>query len=96
MVFGFRASGLDVAGAAAEAIADLHLAGDGPPISGDDAAKARAKLIGPAGIVIDIEPSHVVAPLIDLSFEGRIVYKGAKPTGAMTVRMRISTRPWRR
>ena len=88
LMFGFRASGLDVAGAAAEAIADLHLAGDGPPISGDDAAKARAKLIGPAGIVIDIEPSHVVAPLIDISFEGRIVYKGAKPTGAMTVRMK--------
>ena len=88
VTFGFRASGLDVAGAATEAIADLHLAGDGPPISGDDAAKARAKLISSAGIVIDIEPSHVVAPLIDLSFEGRIVYKGAKPTGAMTVRMK--------
>jgi hypothetical protein len=92
---GFRANGFDVAAAGAEAIADLHLAGDGPVISSDDGAKIRAKLIGPNsiavdpnGIVIDIEPSHIVAPLFDVSFEGRIVYKGAKPTGKLTVRMR--------
>ena len=85
---GFRASGFDVASASAEMIADLHLAGDGPAIAPDDAAKIRAKLIGPDGIVIDIEPSHIVAPLLDISFEGHIVYKGAKPTGKLTVHMR--------
>ncbi len=92
---GFRASGFDVAAAGAEAIADLHLAGDGPPISPEDGAKIRAKLIGPnsivvdpAGIVVEIEPSHIVAPLLDISFEGRIVYKGAKPTGTLTVHMK--------
>ena len=85
---GFRASGFDVAAASAEAIADLHLAGDGPAITPEDAAKARAKLIGPDGIVIDIEPSHIAAPLLDISFDGRIVYKGAKPTGKLTVHMR--------
>jgi hypothetical protein len=85
---GFRASGFDVAAAGAEAIADLHLAGDGPAISPDDAAKIRAKLIGPDGVVIDIEPSHLLAPLLDISFEGHIVYKGAKPTGKLTVHMR--------
>ena len=69
-------------------IADLHLAGDGPAIAPDDEAKIRAKLIGPDGIVIDIEPSHIVAPLLDISFEGHIVYKGAKPTGKLTVHMR--------
>jgi hypothetical protein len=92
---GFRASGFDVAAAGAEAIADLRLAGDGPVISPDDGAKIRAKLIGPngivvdpAGIVVDIEPSHIVAPLFDISFDGQIVYKGAKPTGKLTVHMR--------
>ena len=85
---GFRASGFDVAAASAETIADLHLAGDGPAIAPDDEAKIRAKLIGPDGVIIDIEPSHIVAPLLDVSFEGHIVYKGAKPTGKLTVHMR--------
>jgi len=85
---GFHASGFDVASASAEMIAVLHLAGDEPAISPDDAAKIRAKLIGPDGVVVDIEPSHIVAPLFDVSFEGRIVYKGAKPTGKLTVHMR--------
>ncbi len=85
---GFRASGFDVASASAEMVADLHLAGDGAAISPDDAAKIRAKLVGPDGIVIDIEPSHLLAPLLDISFEGHIVYKGAKATGKLTVHMR--------
>jgi hypothetical protein len=85
---GFRASGFDVASASAEMVADLHLAGDGPAIAPDDAAKIRAKLIGPDGVVVDIEPSHIVAPLLDVSFEGHIVYKGGKPTGEVTVHMR--------
>ena len=85
---GFRASGFDAAAASAEMVADLHLAGDGPAIAPDDAAKIRAKLVGPDGIVIDIAPSHIVAPLLDISFDGHIVYKGAKPTGKLTVHMR--------
>jgi hypothetical protein len=85
---GFRASGFDAAAVSAEMIADLHLAGDGPAIAPDDAAKIRAKLVGPDGIVVDIEPSHIVAPLLDISFDGHIVYKGAKPTGKLTVHMR--------
>ena len=85
---GFHASGFDVASAVSEAIADMHLAGDGPAIAPDDEAKVRAKLIGPDGIVIDIEPSNIVAPLLDISFDGHVVYKGAKPTGKVTVHMR--------
>ena len=92
---GFRASGFDVASAVSEAIADMHLAGDGPVIAPDDGAKIRAKLIGPNsivvdpnGIVVDIEPSRIVAPLLDIAFEGHIVYKGAKPTGTLTVHMK--------
>ena len=66
----------------------MHLAGDGPPISADDKAKITAKLIGPDGVVIDIPPSHIVAPQLDLAFEGRVVYKAGKPTGAVTLHMR--------
>jgi hypothetical protein len=85
---GFRASGLDVASAVAEMIADMHLAGDGPVVSPADSAKIHAKLIGPDGIVVDIEPSHVAAPLLDLAFEGHFLYKGGKATGKLTVHMR--------
>ena len=84
---GFRASGFDVAAAAAEAIADIHLAGDGPEISEEDEAKIRGKLIGPDGIVVDIAPSHILAPQLDLAFEGHVVYKDGKPTGSFTVHM---------
>ena len=38
--------------------------------------------------MVDIEPSRIIAPLLDLSFEGHVVYKGAKPTGTLTVHMR--------
>jgi hypothetical protein len=85
--FGFRASGFDVASAAAEAIADIHLAGDGPEISDVDQAKIRGKLIGPDGVVVDIPLSHITAPLLDLTFEGHVVYKAGKPTGTFTVHM---------
>ncbi len=85
--FGFRASGFDLAEAIAEAIADIHLAGDGPEISDDDQAKIRGKLIGPDGVVIDIPLSHITAPLLDLTFEGHVVYKASKPTGTFTVHM---------
>ncbi|THD45555.1 MAG: DUF2125 domain-containing protein [Bradyrhizobium sp.] len=84
---GFRASGFNVAAAGAEAIADMHLAGDGPAISADDQAKIRAKLIGPDGIVVDIAPSHILAPQLDIAFEGHVVYKDGKPTGSFTVHM---------
>ena len=85
---GFKASGFDVAGAIAEAIADLHLAGDGPPISPEDHAKITKKLLGAGPVTIDIPLSHVVAPHVDLSFEGQIHYKDGHPSGALTVHMR--------
>jgi hypothetical protein len=85
---GFKASGFDVAAASAEAVADLHLAGDAPPISSEDSAKIWAKLIGPAGATIDIPPSHIVAPLLDLSFQGQVRYQASKPVGAVTIRLR--------
>jgi hypothetical protein len=85
---GFKASGFDVAAASAEAIADLHLAGDAPPISSEDGDKIRAKLIGPAGATIDIPPSRFVASALDLSFQGQVRFQDAKPAGTVTIRLR--------
>ncbi|HYA72343.1 MAG TPA: DUF2125 domain-containing protein [Roseiarcus sp.] len=86
---GFKVSGFDLTAASAEAIADMHLAGDAPPISEEDNAKVWAKLTGAGPALIDIPPSHVVAPQLDIAFEGRVRYQqGAKPSGTFTVHMR--------
>jgi hypothetical protein len=83
-----RGSGFDVASAAAELVADIHLAGDGPLISDEDEAKIRGKLFGPDGVAFDIPLSHILAPQLDLAFEGHIVYKAGRPTGTFTIHMR--------
>ena len=87
--FGFKLTGFDLTAAGAEAVADMHLAGDGPAISKEDGDKVTAKLLGAGPLVIDIPPSHFVAPQLDIAFEGQIKYlPGGKPTGAITVHMR--------
>lgn len=86
--FGFKVTGFDLTAAGSEAIADMHLAGDAPPISKEDGQKVGAKLLGAGPVVIDIPPSHIQAPLLDISFEGQIRYQGPKPTGTMTVHVR--------
>ena len=83
--FGVRVSGGDVAAAAKELIADLHLAGDGPLISDADSAKALAMFDAGAPIVIDIAPSHLVAPKVDLSYQGQIRMTNDRPEGKVTV-----------
>lgn len=83
-----KASGFDVAAASAEAIADMHLDGDGPPLSPEDRAKVWTKLIGGRPVAIDVPPSHIVAPRLDLSVEGHVVYKDGRPTGSFTLHMR--------
>lgn len=85
---GVKISGFDLTAAGAEAIADMHLAGDAPPLSPDDRAKVSAKLLGSGPLVIDITPSHAVAPGLDIALEGQIRYQGGKPSGSLTVRMR--------
>jgi hypothetical protein len=85
---GFKVSGFDLNAGATEAISDMHLAGDGPVISADDRPKVEAKFKGAGPIVIDIAPSHILAPQLDLSYEGHIVWSGAKPTGTVTVHAR--------
>lgn len=83
-----KASGFDVAAARAEAIADLHFAGDAPPLSPDDRAKVWAKLTGGGPVTIDVPLSHIVAPHLDLAVEGRVIYKNGRPTGSFTIHMR--------
>jgi hypothetical protein len=85
---GFKVSGFDLTAAGTEAIADMHLAGDAPPISAEDKGKVAAKLLGLGPLIIDISSSHVRAPQLDLSFEGQIRYVGAKATGKITLHAR--------
>jgi hypothetical protein len=83
-----KVAGFDLTAAGAEAISDMHLDGDAPPIAPGDNAKVLAKLIGGAPVVIEITPSHVVAPQLDLAIEGKVTYAMGKPTGTVTVHMR--------
>ena len=83
---GVKFSGVNLTAAAEEAVANLHLAGDQPPISAEDNAKIMAKFLGAGPVVIDIAPSRVEAPDLDLSFDGQIRYVVGKPTGAITLR----------
>jgi hypothetical protein len=84
---GVKFSGVNLTAAAEEAVANLHLAGDQPPISKEDNAKVMAKLLGDGPVLIDIAPSRVQAPQLDLSFDGQIRYLVGKPTGTVTLRM---------
>ena len=85
---GFKVSGFDLTAAGTEAIADMHLAGDAPPIAAEDEAKVSAKLQSGGPVVIDIPSSHIRAPQLDVSFEGQVHYLGPKSTGTITVHAR--------
>ncbi len=85
---GFKASGADVAAAAREAIADLHLAGEGPPFSDADRDKIGAMLLGGGAVTVDIPASHVTAPKLDLGFEGQFRYVAGRPQGKLTAHAR--------
>ena len=85
---GVRVGGYDIAGAAEEAIDDMHLAGDGSILSPLDEAKIGARFKGSAPLIVDILPSRVLAPQADLAVEGQIHVEGAHPFGALTVHAR--------
>jgi hypothetical protein len=85
---GVKVSGFDLRSGVSEAIADMHLAGDGPVISAEDRPKVQAKFRGAGPIVVDISPSHILAPQLDLSYEGHVVWSGARPKGTVTVHAR--------
>ena len=83
-----KASGFDVAAGANEAIGDLHLAGDGPVISNEDGAKIAAKFKGAGPILVELLPSRIAAPQIDLALEGQLHLEGPRPTGMLKIRAR--------
>jgi hypothetical protein len=85
---GIRASGFDGAAGAEEAIKDMHFAGDGSLISDADGQQILAKLKGAAPILVDLLPSHVVAPQLDATVEGQLRIEGEKPSGSLKVRVR--------
>jgi hypothetical protein len=85
---GIRASGFDAAAGAEEAIKDMHFAGDEKLISDADGQQILAKLKGAAPIVVDLLPSHVVAPQLDATVEGQLRIEGDKPSGVLKIRVR--------
>jgi len=85
---GFKATGFDVPSAAQEWFADAKLAGDGPVLSPEDQSKVSAKLMQSRPIVVDIEPSHLTAPSLDIAFEGKVTIESGKPYGAITIKVR--------
>jgi hypothetical protein len=83
-----KASGFDFGAGAQEAIADMHFDGDGPVISEADGAQISAKTTRGAPLTIELLPSHVVAPQVDVVVEGQLHLEGARPSGVLTVRVR--------
>jgi hypothetical protein len=85
---GFRAHGFDVEAATAEWLADAKPDGDGPMFSKEDQDKVSAKLVAGRPIVIDIQPSHIKGPSLDLAFQGKVTIDKSKRTGAITLTVR--------
>ena len=82
---GFKASGFDLAGAAQEWFANAHLEGDGPPLTKEQQDKVTARLVRSKPIVVDILPSHIVGPSLNLAFEGRVTIDNTQPVGSITI-----------
>src|SRR5271170_4054401 len=84
---GFKVNGYDYGAAAAEAIKDLDFAGEGPVIPEGDRPKITALMMaGP--IAVTVLPSRILAPQLDLSFEGELQLTGGHPVGKITVKAR--------
>ena len=90
--FGVKATGFDVEAATQEWLADAKLDGDAPALSKEDQAKVTDKLIGGRPILIEIEPSRIKGPSLDVSFEGKITLEHNERTGAMKVTLRDFTK----
>ena len=85
---GFKVSGFDTSAAGAEWISDLRLDGDGPPISKEDGDKVFAKLVGGKPVVVEVPVSHIVAPKLDITIEGKVTYDKGQPTGSLKLRVK--------
>jgi len=85
---GFKASGFDVPAAAQEWFADAHFDGDKPVVSNDDQSKVMAKLVRGKPIVVDILPSHITGPSLNLAFEGKVTIDNTQPVGSITIQVK--------
>ncbi len=86
---GFKVSGFDLTAAGAEAIADMHLAGDAPPISEDDSDEGLGQADRRrAGARSTSRPRTSSRRSSTSRSKARFVYQGAKPSGTFTVHMR--------
>jgi hypothetical protein len=83
--FGFKATGFDLAAAAKEWFADAKLSGNGPVIAKADQDKVMQKLVAGHPITIDIPPSHIAGPSLDLAFQGRVTIEANQPAGALSI-----------
>jgi hypothetical protein len=83
-----KATGLDLGAGAEEAIADMHLEGDGPVIAEADRGKIFTKMKGSAPLVVELSPSHIVAPQLDATLEGQVHLEGERPNGVLKVKIR--------
>ncbi len=68
---GFKASGFDVPGAAQEWFANAHIEGDGPMMPKEAQAKVMARLVRGKPIVVDILPSRIIGPSLNLVVPGQ-------------------------
>ena len=83
-----KLKGIDITAAANEWISDLSLQGDGPLLSDDNAEKVEAAFISAGPVQIELAPSHVIAPAVDVDVAGLIRLDKAKPTAAITIHAR--------
>ena len=67
--------------AGAEAIADMHLAGDGAADLRGRRREGLRQADGAGPVVVDIPPSHIVAPQLDIAFEGKVRLPGRQADG---------------
>ena len=62
--------------------------GDGPPMSEEDMSKVAEKFMRSRPVVVDIAPSRVQGPSLDLAFEGQVTIDQSKPVGSITIKLR--------
>jgi hypothetical protein len=85
---GIKASGFDAGAGAEEAVKAMHFAGDGPIISETDGNQILAKMKGPGPIAIELLPSHILAPRLDLTLEGQARLDNPRPSGVLKLHVR--------
>jgi hypothetical protein len=85
---GFKATGFDIVSAAKEWAADVKADADGLTLSDADQAKVSAALMQSRPIVIDIEPSHILGPSLDVALEGKVTIDKKKPSGVITIKVK--------